>query len=79
MKSEPFHAHLPATMPWYQLMSQNSSVSHAISQWDKSVLSYRQTVVCHIKRFIVSPDNRQSSIKDGTPKKSRLWHNYIVL
>ena len=79
MKCELFYTLLPATMQWYQLMSQISSVSYAMSQWDKTVLTYQQSIVCGIKYLILPPDNSQSSIKDGTPKKARLQNNLSVI
>ena len=77
---EPFCIHLPATMQWYQLMSQNPSVSHAVSQWNKNAFSRRQSITSQItlKSLILPADDGLSSIKDSTPKKLRLYNDFIV-
>ena len=67
--------HLPVTMQWYQLMSQDLSVSYAVSQWDKNITSHQQSTISQTKvKSLILPadDGSLSSIKDSTPKKLRL-------
>ena len=67
---EQFCIHLPAAMGWYRLMSQNPSISYAMSQWNKNLVG---SVPSQIKpeALTVPVDNRVSSIKDSTLKKLR--------
>jgi len=67
-------AHLPATSQWYQMMLQDPSVHFAASQQDKLISHQQPSSADHIMKLtkLVHPSSDVLSIKDETPKKSRL-------
>jgi len=72
--SEEVFAQLPATSQWYQIMLQDPSVHFAASQQDKIVSDQQPSSAGHIVNLtkFVHPSSDVFSIKDDTPKKSRL-------
>ena len=64
-------AHLPATSQWYQTMLQDPSVHFAASQQDKLISHQQPSSADHIMK-LTKPSSDVLSIKDETPKKSRL-------